>query len=31
MALDLLILGCLSLGVVGFALIFYRSPIDFHD
>ena len=31
MALDLLILACLTLAVVGIALIFYRSPIDFHD
>ena len=31
MALDLLLLVCLSLGIVGMALIFYRSPIDFHD
>lgn len=31
MALDLLILGCLTLTVVGIALIFYRNPIDFHE
>ena len=31
MASDFLILACVLIVVVGFALVFYRTPIDFRD